>query len=326
MSAHCRRVMPVLASDIDVIVAARNAADTVGRAVASALRQPEVREVIVVDDGSSDATGDAADAADDGSRRLRLIALAQNVGPAAARNRALETSQAELVCVLDADDWFQDGRFARMKSAAADDQWDLLADDLMQAPEDAPDTPSSRLLGLSEGERRSVDLVNFVAANISTRRRARQELGYLKPLMRRTFLERANLRYEERLRLGEDYALYAQALLRGAQLTLVPACGYVAVARTGSLSRTHSAADLGQLLAADERLVNEARTNEARTRWPCSKRTGAASKRNFEYRRVLDAKRDGDWPEALRRLFSSPLTTAYILDQTLRARTWARSS
>ncbi len=313
-----------LMDGICVIVAARNAADTIGRSVASALRQREVREVIVVDDGSTDATAGAARGADDGSGRLRLMTLAQNVGPAAARNQALGQTQADLVCVLDADDWFQDRRFERM-SAAADHRWDLLADDILQAPEDDPEAPASVLLGVPSGTNQTIDLVTFVAANIPDPRRPRRELGYLKPLMRRGFLEQANLRYDETLRLAEDYALYAQALLRGAQLTLVPACGYVAVARTGSLSRTHSAADLGQLLAADQRLINEARTArpDAVAVLEAHKRSVL---RNLEYRRVLDAKRDGDWPEALRHLFGSPLTAAYVLEQTLRARLKARSS
>lgn len=315
--------MPPLV-DICVIVAAFNAADTIGRAVSSALRQPEVSEVIVIDDGSPDATADAALAADDRSGRLQLIPLPSNAGPAAARNRGLAASEAEFVCVLDADDWFQDGRFERM-TFAADAQWDLLADDLMQAREDAPNAAISFLLGLPDGAQRNINLVSFVEANIPDHRRPRQELGYLKPLMRRRFLEQANLRYDESLRLGEDYVLYAQALLRGAGLTLIPACGYVAVARAGSLSRAHGVADLAQLLAADERLIDEARAArpDAVTVLEAHRRSVL---HNLEYRRVLDAKRRGDWTQAVRHLFSSPGTTAYVLEQTLRARLKTGSS
>uniref|UniRef100_UPI00313BE9EB glycosyltransferase n=1 Tax=Methylobacterium fujisawaense TaxID=107400 RepID=UPI00313BE9EB len=46
--------------EVCVIIAARDAADTIATAIASALRQPEVAEVIVVDDASADRTGAAA--------------------------------------------------------------------------------------------------------------------------------------------------------------------------------------------------------------------------------------------------------------------------
>ncbi|TYK94997.1 glycosyltransferase, partial [Streptococcus pyogenes] len=39
-----------------VIIAAKNAERTIGRAIASALRETAVSEVVVVDDGSDDST------------------------------------------------------------------------------------------------------------------------------------------------------------------------------------------------------------------------------------------------------------------------------
>lgn len=57
-------------NNVCVIIAAKNASDTIGLAVASALREPEVAEVVVIDDGSTDGTAAAARQADDGSGRL----------------------------------------------------------------------------------------------------------------------------------------------------------------------------------------------------------------------------------------------------------------
>ena len=42
--------------EVCVIIAAKDAAATIQRAVRSALREPQVAEVVVVDDGSTDAT------------------------------------------------------------------------------------------------------------------------------------------------------------------------------------------------------------------------------------------------------------------------------
>jgi len=65
--------------------------------------EPEVRHVIVVDDGSSDDT--AARAAQCGAKKGRVIVeqLPSNLGPAAARNVALKISTAPWVAVLDGD-------------------------------------------------------------------------------------------------------------------------------------------------------------------------------------------------------------------------------
>ena len=78
----------------------------------------------------------------------------------------------------------------------------------------------------------------------------RQELGFLKPLIRRSFLDAQGLRYRNDLRLGEDFDLYARALALGARMLLIPAAGYVAVMGAGSLSGRHSEQDLVRLREA----------------------------------------------------------------------------
>ena len=64
-----------------VIIAARNAARTIPAAIASALREPEVAEVVVVDDASTDDTAQVARAADDGSGRLSVMQRAVHIHP-----------------------------------------------------------------------------------------------------------------------------------------------------------------------------------------------------------------------------------------------------
>src|ERR1700684_4112944 len=102
--------MPSSAPCVAIILAAYNASGTVGRAVRSALAEPETAEVIVVDDDSTDDTTAQAAAADDGSGPLRLASLTRNEGLAAARTLAIEQSTAPWISVLDADDFFLPGR------------------------------------------------------------------------------------------------------------------------------------------------------------------------------------------------------------------------
>ncbi|MBO9378348.1 glycosyltransferase [Sphingomonas histidinilytica] len=236
-----------------VVIAAYNGERTIGRAVASALREAEVREVVVVDDASTDATAARAVRADDGSGRLAILRHDRNRGPSAARNAALRASSAELIAVLDADDFIVPGRFARLLAMS---DWDMIADNIAFLPERRAAEFAFAELRDFPANARLMALDAFVAGNIPQPGVRRGELGFLKPVMRRAFLERNRLTYDEGLRLGEDFILYCQALAAGARFRLTDQCGYVAVERAHSLSGRHRTADLAALAKAHERLLD----------------------------------------------------------------------
>jgi succinoglycan biosynthesis protein ExoU len=242
---------------VDVLIAAWNRSDTIERAVTSALAQPELRNVIVVDDGSTDDTPDRAERIDDGTGRVIVERLGSNRGPSAARNAALALSTAPWVAVLDSDDFLLPGRMAELLARA--DGWDFVADDILQVPFDAlgDDEPRPVLFKRSFEPWR-LDFETFVLGNVSRRGRLRRELGFLKPLMRRSFLDSHVLRYDERLRLGEDYAFYANALAHGVRFLIVPAQGYVSVVRADSLSARHTRHDLQALRDFDLEVAESA--------------------------------------------------------------------
>ncbi|MEB3359228.1 MAG: glycosyltransferase family A protein [Synechococcales bacterium] len=91
--------MPPLVS---VLIPCHNAAPWLAETLESALAQtwPHL-EIILVDDGSTDAS--VAVARQFNHPQINLIAQ-QNQGAAAARNRALEAAQGEVIQYLDADD------------------------------------------------------------------------------------------------------------------------------------------------------------------------------------------------------------------------------
>jgi succinoglycan biosynthesis protein ExoU len=246
-------------SSVSVIIAAYNSEATIERAVRSALAEPETANVVVVDDGSTDETLTQACESDDGSGRLKLIPCASNGGPAAARNRALQESLAGWISILDADDFFLAGRLKGLLRFA--NEADLIADDMWRVDERTVDGPRQLLLGDLLPSPRPVSFKEFVASNITDRRRQRGELGFIKPIMRRSFLEAHKLRYQEHMHLGEDYELYARALALGAKLLLVPAQGYVSVVRANSLSGCHSEEDLRNLRDCNRGLAALPRLN-----------------------------------------------------------------
>jgi glycosyltransferase involved in cell wall biosynthesis len=92
---------------VSVVIPAYNAAGTVRQAIDSVLNQTVADlEVIVVDDGSRDATAQFVGKVDD--PRVRLISQA-NAGVAAARNAGIQEARGRWVAFLDADDvWLSD--------------------------------------------------------------------------------------------------------------------------------------------------------------------------------------------------------------------------
>lgn len=94
---------------VSVAIAAYNAERFIGATLASVLAQSYRNiEVIVLDDGSTDRTGEIVLGHAARDARVKLFRQA-NAGPSAARNAALERARGEYVALIDADDlWHPD--------------------------------------------------------------------------------------------------------------------------------------------------------------------------------------------------------------------------
>ncbi|MEM9508203.1 MAG: glycosyltransferase [Cyanobacteria bacterium P01_E01_bin.35] len=95
---------------VSVIIPAYNCDRYIVQAVESVLHQEKCSyEIIVIDDGSTDATENVLEPYRDRIHYIRQ----ENQGVAAARNHGIETAQANFVAFLDADDYFLPGKLAR---------------------------------------------------------------------------------------------------------------------------------------------------------------------------------------------------------------------
>ena len=92
---------------VSVIIPAFNAAEYIGQTLNSVLAQTyQALEVIVVDDGSADATGAIAEEFVRKDARVQLVRQS-NAGVGAARNTAIGKARGKYIAPLDADDvWF----------------------------------------------------------------------------------------------------------------------------------------------------------------------------------------------------------------------------
>jgi glycosyltransferase involved in cell wall biosynthesis len=299
---------------VSVVVAAWNAEATLERAVRSALGQTlrEV-EVIVVDDASADGTAGLAARLAEEDPRVRLVRLGRNGGPAAARNAGLDAASGCWVALLDADDAFAPARLAGLLAKARADGADMIADNLLLVE----DGRAPRPMIPEPFAHEVVTLERFLLGNLPDPRHPRIGYGFLKPVLRRRFLERHRLRYDAGARFAEDFGFYARCLAAGARFLLVPGAWYEYRIHPGSLTANHSIEDLRRLQAMDDDLGRRiAAIGDAAAAAALRRHRRSIDQRLFWRVFIEDVKRRAP-AAALATLSRSPHVCAYILRQCL---------
>lgn len=235
--AETAAINDVEAQSVSVVIPAFNAEPFIARAVRSALNQTRPpREVIVVDDGSSDRTCEVVKALAGRDARIRLLQLAQNGGPSVARNRAFAAAQGDWIAVLDADDAYVPSRLQTLVAVGETFGADIVADNIALYDVQARQVVS---MGVSSSSSTHIvgrhDYVRRCRGN-----REDVDWGLLHPMFRRTFIQRHALEYPRDLRHGEDFVFMLWALLAGARFVFTPEMGYLYTQRWGSYSNTSS--------------------------------------------------------------------------------------
>lgn len=209
--------------EISVIVAAYNAAQTLERCVKSIQEQSlSGFEIIISDDKSQDGTLELAEKLAQQDRRIKIIAKAENSGPAGARNAALDIARGEWIAIVDSDDSIAPDRFEKMRRVADKTGADIIFDNLVFHP-----------AGESEGYPYLPDTLTIFGplrfetyAASSTISNPLPNLGFLKPVCRRSLIEQNKIRYDETLRIGEDSLIVFELFAAGAKAWLMPETFY----------------------------------------------------------------------------------------------------
>lgn len=219
---------------VSIIMPSYNARDFIHRAIDSALGQSfDDFELLVIDDGSSDETPDFVEERYGAEPRVRILPLAHNVGPGAARNVGLAAARGDWIGLLDADDAWHADRLARLLPLS--NHVDAVFDNIM-----GRDMRTGALTGVlfpvfPEQEMTIEALLMPQAPQTS------YDFGYLQPLIRREFLLAHTIRYDERLRSGEDLIFGLTMLLKGARTRTLDWPGYIYTTPVGEQTRQRSA-------------------------------------------------------------------------------------
>ncbi|WP_299677757.1 glycosyltransferase family 2 protein [uncultured Roseobacter sp.] len=307
---------------VSVIMSNFNGADYLEAAVASVLGQSHrTIELIVADDASQDdslAILRRLAASDD---RLKLILQENNTGPAGARNAALDAARGVWVAIVDADDLIHPRRIERLLAAAEALEADVVADDLVSFG-------SVEMAGrtLLESRRLAEPLLLTAAELIrsDTVNSGLGSFGYLKPMIRRDAL--GPLRYDDSLRVGEDFDLYARLLICGARFLVLPAPLYLYRRHGGSISHRLSVPVLHRLLQAHDAVAGPAAQGQPGDSDLASafRARRAALSRALRYERLVRAIKTQKGMEVARRVVRDPVLlvdlAASLVDRLRRKR------
>lgn len=199
---------------MSVVMAAYNAEAFIHRAINSVLKQSNVNlELLVVDDASTDKTSTIVTLASHQDSRVQLIQLRNNGGPSAARNAGFEAAKGLWIAVLDADDAYHPERLHTLLNIARIEKADIIADNFVYF-----DPVKQRESRPSLREMPRIQLVSLVDYISGARPFAKDaDLGLLKPIFRKEFLQNNKVRYLTSVRHGEDFEFMLSALRAGAR-------------------------------------------------------------------------------------------------------------
>lgn len=99
-----------------IILAAFNAEKTITKAIESVTSQlKDNYELIIIDDASTDQTFTVVSNLAKHNEHIQLYKNNVNSGPSASRNFGLDLAKGNFICFLDADDFYSEGLFEKLK-------------------------------------------------------------------------------------------------------------------------------------------------------------------------------------------------------------------
>lgn len=107
--------------EVSVVIPVYNGARFIKRAVASAEDLPEVREIIIINDGSTDETAAILQELCKNNPKLKVVHQHVNMGVSVARNLGLKAASMPYIAFLDADDVYLSNRFKKTAETFSND-------------------------------------------------------------------------------------------------------------------------------------------------------------------------------------------------------------
>jgi glycosyltransferase involved in cell wall biosynthesis len=275
-------------------------ADAIGSVQKQTLRD---LEIVVSDDGSTDDSVDIVTHLSVNDPRIRLLQSDRNGGPAAARNRALEIVKGEWVAIMDSDDLIHAERLATLIDLAERDGADVIADDLVEFYADNPQPARAVLGSRADAEPIWVDIAEYIKLNCFYG--SGPNLGYLKPMFRASVLAGPEGRYDETLKIAEDFDLVVRLLHAGCRMRIYPLPFYFYRKHKNSISHRLNKTVLEAIKVSSLRFQDGVFDSESRVAAAIRYRMRSIDTA-LAYEMLLIALKNKSWLCAVRIAFTDP--------------------
>lgn len=210
-------------------------ADYVERCVQSILTQEEKDyEIILVDDGSTDATPQICDSLAAAYPCIRVIHK-ENGGLASARNAGMAAAAGEYIWFVDSDDWIEPNALTVLIRACSAGKPDIVKFQHYRVDNEKKRTPGLAVPGayVTPEELETLRKTAFCSAG-------KYVLSAWSHVYRNSFLRQYQLAFvSERLICSEDYLFNLEALLHAKSIRVLDDALYSYELRAGSLTQTY---------------------------------------------------------------------------------------
>lgn len=194
---------------ISVIVPVYNAIRYLGECVESILNQTFPHfELILVDDGSTDASGELCDQYASSNERIKVIHKV-NGGSNSARNAGLKEARGTYICYVDCDDLLEKEALFKLYQYAEENNLDIAVADLVCFEKTPEGKQSSRCQKMPEGILDKAEMERVFYPQMLFR----EEFCFgamptlCSKLFRRELLSKNQFQVDEKIWMGEDGAI-----------------------------------------------------------------------------------------------------------------------
>lgn len=212
---------------VSIILSFYNAERTLERSLQAILDQTYRNiEVVLIDDGSSDAGGAIAKEHAGRDARINLIRK-PNTGVSDSRNIGLDVATGEWVYFVDADDWLVPDAVEAFVNAASDPSCDLVVSDFYRVQGDVLSYKRGPASGLVSREKYATFMArrpsNFYYTSLWNK------------MFKRSIIEFHHMRFDTKMQFGEDHVFILEYMGMINRVMLLDRALYYYIDNEGSL-------------------------------------------------------------------------------------------
>lgn len=237
---------------LSVIVAVYNVENYLRKCIQSIIdQQYENLEIILVDDGSTDASGAICDEFKKQDSRIKVLHTV-NKGAATARKLGVSNANGKYIAFVDSDDWIEPEMYQEMMKLCTRNDADLVTSGLLYEWPDKSrimtDSIEEGIYGKKEIQKHIIPrLIYNGGKNAQGITASASNKIYKKELLKR-FIDRI----DEKIVLGEDAALIYPYVALVEKIVVTHKCWYHYIQHDGSVMRSASLASFEALYALEK--------------------------------------------------------------------------